>query len=256
MHQGYIKLWRRLKDSNFWLSEKFTKAQAWVDLLMLANHKPGFIRKRGIRVDLERGQMGWSERELSERWKWSRGKTRRFLSELCSEKESKMIPQIEPQKKNVTSKYNIVNYELYQDNSTANSTTDGPQTDRKQYQNKNDKNDKNKPIKKKIEYPGWLDLDIWNEFKKYRTQIKAPLTDHAQKLLIADLKKLKDDNENIDDVINQTIKSGKWKGFYPVNKKTGPKNFYADLEKQSRKRFLDHKSRYEDVLDENGNPLP
>jgi len=106
--------------------------------------------------------------------------------------------------------------------------------------NNNDNNEikKKPPIspKSKTEIPEWLELSLWGEFKKYRTQIKAPLTDHAEKLLIADLKKLKDDNENVEDVINQTIKSGKWKGFFPVNKKSGPLNAYADLAKQSRER--------------------
>lgn len=146
MHQGYIKLFRRLKDKDIWLKEKFTRGQAWVDLLMLANHKIGFIRKRGIRVDLKRGDIGWSERELSKRWKWSRNRVRRFLSELCSENESKLAPQTIPQKNNVTSLYNITNYDLYQGDGTTNDTTDGPQTDRKRYQNKNDKNDKNNNI--------------------------------------------------------------------------------------------------------------
>ena len=95
--KGYVKIWRSLQDSDFWLKEKFTRAQAWVDLIMLANHKQGFIRKRGIRINLRRGDVGYSVRELSNRWKWSRGKTLRFLSELCSENEQKMLPQNGPQ---------------------------------------------------------------------------------------------------------------------------------------------------------------
>ena len=114
---------------------------------MLANHREGHIRKRGIRIDLKRGEMGWSERELAKRWQWSRDKVRRYLNELCSENESKLIPQTSPQNKNVTSCYKIQNYSIYQDgqttNNTTNNTTNRPQTDRKQDQNKNDKNDKN-----------------------------------------------------------------------------------------------------------------
>ena len=110
---------------------------------MLANHKDGFIRKRGIRVNLKRGDIGWSERELADRWKWSRGKVRRFLSELCSENESKMVQQTVQQNKFITSRYHIVNYNLYQGDGTVNSTANGPQTDRKRYQKKNVKNDKN-----------------------------------------------------------------------------------------------------------------
>jgi len=144
LHRGYIKLWRRLQDSSLWNRERFTRGQAWVDLIMLANHKDGHIRKRGIKIPILRGEIGWSERELAKRWKWSRGKVRRFMIELCQKNDQYLVPQTVPQKKNVTSKYLIKNYGLYQQNGTTNDTTNGPQTDRKRYQNKNDKNEKNK----------------------------------------------------------------------------------------------------------------
>jgi len=129
-------------DDPIWLSEPFTRAQAWVDLLLLANHKDGHIRKRGIRIDLKRGDVGWSERELAKRWKWSRGKVKRFFSELCFSKKPKMIPQNGPQNKNVTSHYSIINYERYQENGPQN----GPQTGHKRYQNNNDNNDNKKNL--------------------------------------------------------------------------------------------------------------
>ena len=120
MHRGYVKLWRRLKDADFWASEKFSRPQAWVDLVMLANFKDTFFRVRGQRVDVKRGQLAYSEVTLSERWKWSRGKVRRFLKELESETEQK----IEQQKNNITTLITIINYELYQGDNTANGTTD------------------------------------------------------------------------------------------------------------------------------------
>lgn len=137
MDRGYIKLFRRLSESDLWLSEPFTRGQAWVDLVLLANHKPGFIRVRGVRVELKRGQVGWSEVKLAARWRWSRGKVKRFLNEL------ETLQQIEQQKNNVTSLIYITKYETYQINSTANSTANGQQTDSKQDTNKNEKNEKN-----------------------------------------------------------------------------------------------------------------
>lgn len=73
--------------------------------------------------------------------------------------------------------------------------------------------------KKHIDYPDWLNQKLWKEFKKYRTQIKAPLTPHAEKLCIADLKTQIDEGYKQEDIINQTIMSGKWKSFYPVKNK-------------------------------------
>jgi hypothetical protein len=84
---GYIKIFRKLHNSNMWASEPFSRPQAWVDLIMLANWKDGFIRVAGQRVDILRGQCGWSEIRLAERWKWSRDKTRTFLKELVNDKQ-------------------------------------------------------------------------------------------------------------------------------------------------------------------------
>jgi len=81
------------------------------------------------------------------------------------------------------------------------------------------KAEKKRIEKKRIEHPDWLNLDLWKEFKKYRTQIKSPLTDHAEKLCISDLRKVMDKGHIQDDIINQTIMSGKWKSFYPVKQK-------------------------------------
>jgi len=127
MANGYFNVSRKLLDSPIWVSETFTRGQAWIDLIGLANYRPGAIRKRGIVVPVERGQIGYSEDSLAKRWSWSRGKVRRFLAELCMEQ------QIEQQKSNVCTLITIVNYEMYQTangttSSTASSTTNGHQT--------------------------------------------------------------------------------------------------------------------------------
>lgn len=138
---GWIKLHRKLQENDLWLSEPFSRGQAWVDLLLLCNHKPSFIRARGIKVSIDRGQCGWSQVKLAERWKWSRGKVIRFLDEL------ETVQQIVQEKNNVTSLITIVNYCDYQSDDTADDTANGQQieqqTDSKRYTNKNDKNVKN-----------------------------------------------------------------------------------------------------------------
>ena len=140
--KGYIKLHRSSMDSHLYFAETFTKWQAWTDLLLLANHAPRTVSVRGIMVHLSRGEVLAGERFLADRWRWSRGKVRRFLSYLSSE----TVHQIVPQKSNVCGIISICNYETYQGNGfadeTANGTTDkptdGPQTDTL----KNDKNEK------------------------------------------------------------------------------------------------------------------
>lgn len=114
--RGWVSIHRTLVSHPLWIGEKFTRGQAWVDMLMLANHADGYIRVRGVRVDVKRGQVGWSEVALARRWRWSRGKVKRFFTELENDK------QIVQQKNNVTSIISIVNYNSYQLNETPNST--------------------------------------------------------------------------------------------------------------------------------------
>jgi len=123
---GWLCLHRKLQQSTVWNLEPFSRGQAWVDLLLSANYQPGTLLFRGISVPIQRGQVGLSEETLASKWKWSRGKVRRFLIWLESE------GQIVQQKNNVCSLLTIVNYESYQTLSTAddtaNSTANGRQT--------------------------------------------------------------------------------------------------------------------------------
>lgn len=148
MHRGYIKLFRCLQDNEMWCDEPFSRGQAWVDLLMIANHKDTHIRKRGIKISVSMGQVAWSERQLADRWKWSRGKVKRFLNEL--EDERQIEQQNGPQNLNVTSLITIVNYERYQSGEPQNGPQTVPQTDHKRTTNstmeKNVKNEKNKNL--------------------------------------------------------------------------------------------------------------
>ena len=80
-----------------------------------------------------------------------------------------------------------------------------------------------KKRQKKKFYPPWIDLDLWDDFIKYRKTINAPLTDRAEKILMTELEKLINAKQGSQKgIIEQTIASGKWKGFYPVRNKDDP----------------------------------
>lgn len=150
--EGWIGLYRKLACDPLWLSEKFTRGQAWVDLLMLANHSPGFIRVQGMRVELQRGDVGYSENTLADRWKWSRTRVRNFLQELIEdemilkkiEKKDEKNGGKKDKRKSVIS---IVNYNQYQDfkkqKNTSDDTSDEQATNKRRYKNNNVKNDNN-----------------------------------------------------------------------------------------------------------------
>ena len=155
MLDGWIKLHRQIINHQIWLSETFTDGQAWIDLLLLANHQEGIIHKHGVRLAVPRGYVGWSEISLSDRWKWSRGKVRRFFIFLI---QQNMI-EIEQQKNKVTTLIKIVNYDEYQETVQQTGQLTVQQTDNRRYRNKNDKKEKNKTYTDEF-------LDFWAAYPK------------------------------------------------------------------------------------------
>lgn len=158
MSQGYIKLHRSIRDNFLWKSEPFTKAQAWVDLLLSANHADGGFFIRGIWVGVKRGQVARSELTLAKDWKWSRMKIRRFLNYLCKHS------MIEKKQDNKTTIISIIKYDTYQmsetTSETASETAERHQKDTKRDTNNNVKNVKNEKNK---EYPPRF-LTLWNDY--------------------------------------------------------------------------------------------
>ena len=119
MQQGYIKLHRSILDNPIFQSKPFSKGLAWIALLLLTNHKENLMPvKNGQMLKIRRGECGYSELALADIFGWSRGKVKRFLMLLESEK---MIQQKIVANHSVIK---ILNYSQYQDD-TTNDTTNG-----------------------------------------------------------------------------------------------------------------------------------
>lgn len=84
-------------------------------------------------------------------------------------------------------------------------------------QDKEEDKDKEKEEEKNTapQYPGWLNLDLWREWKSTRQTGKTKYTKHAEKLGLSKLSQLCPNGENHEAVINQSIERG-WKTFYPL----------------------------------------
>lgn len=80
--KGFIIIDRAILDHWIWTSEPFSKGQAWIDLLLLANHRPKKMLLDGGLETIPRGSRVTSIQRLGERWKWSRSKVNRFLEKL------------------------------------------------------------------------------------------------------------------------------------------------------------------------------
>ena len=68
MNRGYVKIFRKIADNEMFNSEPFDKYHAWIDLLLLANHKDGFIYRGMKKVAVNRGQHHTSIPKLADRW--------------------------------------------------------------------------------------------------------------------------------------------------------------------------------------------
>lgn len=117
MENSWIRLHRKLMDDPLYFAEPFSKMQAWIDLLLLANFADRVTFIRGNRVTIKRGQVAYSREWFSGRWRWSRGRVERFLSML--ENDRKIVQR----KSHIISVVTIVNYDFYQKTECATNDT-------------------------------------------------------------------------------------------------------------------------------------
>jgi hypothetical protein len=231
--QGWIKIHRKLRECYIWDDkEPFDKRSAWIDLLLSANHadKKTLINNQAVLV--KRGSFITSEVKLSERWKWDRGKVRRFLSML---QKDNMIIKTATSRLYIT--VSIVNYDIYQsatseDVETTNlepyNTASNEQVTNKDSTsnaqvtniNKNDKEcNKNSKNEKKDIIGDFTANEILKEtikdFMQMRVKIKKPMTEKALKLMLSKLNELtSNDNEKIQ-ILNNSIENS-WQGIFPL----------------------------------------
>lgn len=223
MHQGYIKLHRAIRDCWIWHDdEPFTKRDAWIDLLLSANHADKKILYEGKLRTIHAGQFLTSLVKLSDRWKWDRKRVRKFLDVL--ENDNMITTDRTAHGTTIT----LVNWEKYQIDGTTDGTTDGQhmgqQWDNTWDTNKNDKeckkNDKknNKATAKQFVSDGYL--QSWIEaFIDHRKKLKKPMTDKAVELLVNKLNKLCPNNIDGQVQLIQTAIERGWQTVYPSKEK-------------------------------------
>lgn len=116
---GFFAVHRGVWDHPSFAAEPFTEREAWMWLISTAVWKPTKVRSGRKTIELQRGQLVFSERFLAEKWKWSKSAVRRFLKrttddhmiELLADREATLIT--------------ICNYDKYQ----TPRTTGEPQTE-------------------------------------------------------------------------------------------------------------------------------
>ncbi|TDM25919.1 DnaD domain protein [Macrococcoides caseolyticum] len=108
-NKGWISLHRSVTDH--WLFDedrKFSKFEAWIDLLLMVNHTDKKMMLGNELITIKRGQKVTSIRKLCERWNWSNNKVKNFLNVL--EADGMLTVKSDSKKTLVT----VVNYDIYQ----------------------------------------------------------------------------------------------------------------------------------------------
>ena len=151
--KGWVAIYRQVQDHWLWKDKPFSKGQAWIDILLLANHDDNKFLLGNELVEVKCGSFITSEIKLTERWGWSKTKVRAFLSLLQNDKM--IVKKSDSKKTTIT----IVNYSDYAVFETAEKpqknyekTAEKPQKNT----NNNDNNDNNENNYKYIK-------DIYNE---------------------------------------------------------------------------------------------
>ena len=135
MNNGWIRIHRGIQQNSIWEVKPFSPGQAWIDLLLRANHSEKNVLFDMNLIKINRGQFITSSRKLAENWGWSRNKVNQFLDVL---KQDKMIDQQTDHKKTTIT---ILKYDSYQKCPTSESTTEEPlkDTNNNEYINKKEK---------------------------------------------------------------------------------------------------------------------
>lgn len=143
--KGFVKIDREIMEHWVWEDKPFSKGQAWIDLILLANHKDVKRIQGGKVVMFKRGTVNRSILSLAKRWGWNPKKVRNFINTL---KNDEMVLS-----EGTTQGTTIIieNYGKFQNKGQRNGQQsgqhEGQRWDNGVPTNKNDKNEKNEKEK-------------------------------------------------------------------------------------------------------------
>ena len=118
-NEGWIKLHRKIRENPLWQENRsFSKAEAWIDILMEARHsdEPAKVLIGSHIIECGRGQIIKSLDTLASRWGWNKSKVRRFLDLL------NRLEQIRHENVTKTTRITICNYDTYNSPRNADET--------------------------------------------------------------------------------------------------------------------------------------
>jgi hypothetical protein len=126
---GWIKIHRSLTEH--WIyneKRKFSKLEAWIDLLITANYEDKKVLIKGKLYEVKRGESVLSLDSWSKRWNWDKSSVRRFFDLLQKDSMIELISD------NITTHITICKYDSYQGIENANETQKNCKRNTKEFQ--------------------------------------------------------------------------------------------------------------------------
>lgn len=117
---GWYRMHRGWQDDPLFAGDIFSRRDAWEWIIARAAWEPHARWFKGHKIQLDRGEVATSERELCEAWKWERQRVRTFLRQLeTDEKLTRETTQ------GIT-KLSVCNYIKYQTEQPSEQPTSQP----------------------------------------------------------------------------------------------------------------------------------
>ena len=250
MNYGWVSIHRQLQSHWLWEDKPFSYGQAWIDLILMANHSVNRFPLGNEIVTVEPGSFITSELKLAEQWGWSKTKVRRFL--MLLENDSMIVKKTDRKKTTIT----LVKYDVFQISETEKKPIKNrKKTDKKPIKNtnNNDNNDNNENNDNKYATDPLLN-DAIIAFVDFRNKIKKPMTDKAIELMLKKLNRLSSNVSVQIEILNQSIVNG-WSGIYELKETSAKKEpVPAWLNKGSKfNNFEQHNYDFEQLEDEISN---
>ena len=112
---GWIKLHRQIRNSEFYKEpRKFSKNEAWIDILLRTNHKDT--------DNIKAGSLIISYGEFAKAWNWSKSKVWKFIRYLANKNMIAIMQNGTAKRTDERTAITIVNWKVYQGDGTAKRT--------------------------------------------------------------------------------------------------------------------------------------
>ena len=247
---GWIGLYRSMKSHWLYPKNNFTKYEAWIDLLLMVNHKDNKVFN-GVDTEIcKRGETFTSQKKLMSRWGWSKSKLIKFLEVLRKEK---MIEYKSCTKKTTLKVLNFVDYQDFESieklKKDHKKTVERLQKDFKKTLERLQKDTNNNDKEIKNSYSESEFLKDWKKVREFKTNQTTNINKLTQYEL-NDFNTLKKEftKQQFQDAMLGLFEQ---KNMFPANK-LRPTHFLRD---RNIEKYLDCKTNNKQLFEEKQNKL-